>query len=279
MTSLDNRPIEIATYTNPCSDRMEDDVDISIFIDFLAGEENARSEARIGNFFDGFKRGKEESGIFFQRKYPSRLTESPEISKWHDTITKWMPSGVEDWLEQFENDKHLDPMPREWWRLRTRELFVAHESGDRNRHLGYLALTKVYAHERSGSTIAPYSPLLFEPRGLFVRESHRGQGIAEKLVRAAVHAAAMSEERLATGAVTTNPVAAKLFQRTGAVNRPATTKQFQYNDYEAVMCWARLEEKDGPQYCESCPIAYHTSWWWPTHRDPITEIETPEAGL
>jgi len=40
MTPPDNRPIEIATYTNPCSDRMEDDVDISIFIDFLAGGEN-----------------------------------------------------------------------------------------------------------------------------------------------------------------------------------------------------------------------------------------------
>ena len=193
------------------------------------------------------------------------------------------PIAEERWLQQFENSETLDPMSQEWWRLRARNLFVAYEDGNEARPLGDFALTIVYAHERfsNPTVISPFKhPLFYELRGLVVDDSCRGQGVGQKLVEAALHQAAISEERLPTFAITTNPIAAKLFEKAGATNHPSK-EEFPYksvraSDYNKMACWSRLEEE--PRYCDACPINNNTAWWWPTHRKPSTSTGSSEAG-
>jgi ribosomal protein S18 acetylase RimI-like enzyme len=269
-----NESIEIVTYTNPCHDEIEQDIDVFVLLDFFENEEKARTKAGIEGFFHGRDYDKESLGELLQRKYASCLTTSPEIDEWYNSISNWIPSSTEEWwLNQFENSETLDSMPQEWWRLRTRKLIAGYEDGDIARPLASFAITKVYAHERFKSLIAnaPFEHALFyEARGLAVDYSCQGRGLGRMVTEETLNQIAILEERLPTFAITTNPIAAKIFQKIGATNKP-TREEFPFkavpaSHYNQVACWSRFEEE--PPYCVACPVKSNTAWWWATHRNP-----------
>lgn len=294
MTLSHNRSVELTTYTNPCDDRLAYDIDPLKFKYFYERENRLRSEAGADDFFDGFNPKEEGIGEFLQKAYPHSITKSPQISQWYEDVSTWMPPDSENWwLEQFENDEHLDPMPQYWWRQRARNFIVAHEAGNESKPLGAVALTLVYAHERDDRFRALFPKALFyEIRGLVVDESRRGEGIGLKLVKSALYQAIASRrQRVPTLAITTNEAAGKIFQKAQFADQisvdeyPLARKHPDTPDlYNRLACWSRYEET--PPNCAACPIKNDTSWWWPTHhygniidRGPVTNpfIHLPQG--
>ncbi|HMI09000.1 MAG TPA: GNAT family N-acetyltransferase [Candidatus Saccharimonadales bacterium] len=301
MTS-NNRSVEIISYPNPCSDRLYDDVDQSEVFHFIADENKARDKAGLSDYFldEAHDNVFEGPGEYFQRKYPGSIVRVPAIDEWYETVTTWMPPDVENWwLEQFKTNEHLDSMPQEWWRQRTRNLFIAREKDGGNKLVGSLALTLVHLDERD---LVPSrrghldSPIFFEPRVLVVDQARRGEHIAQKLMQAALDAATMSDIYVPTAAVTTNTAAAKLFKKMKATTQPSDSEGYTYGGfggerYNEMACWSRYDAERGQMYgrwacsgtipssCDACPKYANTAWWWPTHSEKLmNELGIPEAA-
>jgi GNAT superfamily N-acetyltransferase len=273
--ALNNSSIKFETYINPCNEELYQSIGRQAYSDFILQEQRTREKAGVENFFGDFDYLKESSGEFLQKKYPFCLTESPEVSKWYNKITNWMPSDAEDWwLEQFEKNEALDSMPQEWWRLRARSFHVARDSDDGNKPVGALAVTKIYFDERFGNEFRHSydNAVLYEPRGHVVAESYQGQGIGTGLWRTALRFITMSEEPLPTVAITTNEAEARLLKKEGGTNE-SSFEDLRYAD-NSLVCWARFESK--PRFCDACPIKHNTAWWFPTHRRPALEDKAIE---
>jgi GNAT superfamily N-acetyltransferase len=279
----DNHSITFETYTNPYSDDPFRDIVPEAYGDFIFREQMARSEAGIDQFPKDFSNDETRFNEAILREYPFSLTKSPELSDWHDKATNWMPSDAEGWwLEQFKNNEALNPMSREWWRLRARSFHVARDSDDGNRPVGALAVTKIYLSERFAemSRTGSGRAALYEPRAHVVAESYQGRGIGTGLWRTALRSITMSEDPLPTVVLTTNEIEAKLLQKEGGTNKPsfgdlpARMRQVEILNNRLV-CWARLEST--PRYCDACPIKHNTAWWFPTHRRPAPEEQVTET--
>lgn len=285
MTASNKRSFEITTYTNLCSDKIEDDLDLyDVLSPFLIQEEAARVEANVEHFFQDPDDdiGKHlPSGEAFQMNYPSRLTAgSPQITQWHNTITSWMPEEAQKWwLEQFDDhNEHLDPMSEYWWQQRTRNFIVAHEEGNIDKPLGAVALTKVYRSERPHIPGRIQDSLFYEIRGLVVDESCRGRGLGQALALAALYAAAKSGESLPTFAITTNRAAANAFDKIGGKNKASKDYPYRGGDlYDQLVCWSSFE--NGPLPCSACPKFNKTAWWWKTHLNSMSKLEIPQQSL
>jgi GNAT superfamily N-acetyltransferase len=285
MTTASKRSFEISTYTNPCSDNIEDNLDLyDILLPFLAQEEKARVEGGVEHFFQDPDDdiGKHlPFGEALQANYHSRLTaESPQITQWHNIITSWMPEEAQKWwLEQFDDhNKHLDSMSKYWWQLRTRNFIFAHEKGNIDHPLGAVALTKVYSYERPHIPELNKRALFYEIRGVVVDESRRREKIGQALVVAALRAAVESGESLPTFAITTNKAAAAMFEAVGG--KKEASKDYPHGGgplYKRLVCWDSFEE--GPLPCNACPKHHDTVSWWKTHLNSIDELEIPDPCL
>lgn len=256
-------------------------------MDFVDDDLDARRKAGIaGSFIAEPSRDLwESSGEYYQRHYPNRLVTKPEVDQWYKAVTTWMPADAEKWwLEQFKANEHLDAMPQEWWRQRTRNLIIARDK-DTARPVGAVALTMIYMDERNIGVVPRTEfedPFFHEIRGLVVDESYRGERIGRKLVRAALEIATASDIRKPTVAVTTNPAAARLFETMKGELHPTNAKGFPDQStfyaeyYNKYLCWERLigaygirsgewqcSEEKSP--CGVCPKTHDIARWWPTH--------------
>jgi GNAT superfamily N-acetyltransferase len=295
MTSSPRRSIETTAYSNPCGDNGKI-WPRGTLSEFYTNEEKARAEPGNKDPLRGpgfFAPGGAE---WLQREYPNCLTTSPAIDEWHKKISTWIPRDTEDWwMDKFENNEHLDSMSREWWRLRTRNLVVAHERGRENNPLGVVALTLVHQLERFETlrteerfegvmeNYAP-SPIFYEIRGLVVDESSRGEGIGLKLVQAALYQAIKSQMRIPTLAITTNAAAGRIFDKTQPPELYVPLDKYplaagKADSYDRLACWSRFEDIPASSNCSACPIKNKTSWWWPTHCFEDVEDRPSRGGL
>jgi RimJ/RimL family protein N-acetyltransferase len=298
-----NESIQIEAHSNPHSDRFLQEMfsDPIEFFNHIVDERRAR-EARYDydpDPLEDYEGTWDNSGEFFQRIYPNFILKTPDLDKWHYNIVTWMPPDVQSWwFKQFknENNSHLDSMPREWWRLRTRNLLVARDQDNNNRPVGAAALTMVYISERKqfeAHMPENAGPFCYEIRGLVIDDAYRGQGIAQELTRAALLQATLEQPvrgrgdeyyRIPTVAMTTNPVAAKIFEELGATDKPSKSKGFLYDSYNDVLCWSRRSETnrgmgdrklvcsgENPPPCDICPKRKKTALWFPTNDSQLMD--------
>lgn len=179
------------------------------------------------------------------------------VQAWYIAITSWIPTEALVWWEgQFDEKSALSPMPRAWWLYRARSIVVA---WDENKPIGAVALTHVYGRDRS-KYLAQHEPLFNEVRGLVVESSYRTTGVGIRLMEAVVREA-YNTSYVATFAVTTNPLAAKIFAAIGA----SETSPYPIADYamRSLVCWEWL--MPGIPLCTDCPRRPGQLWWWPTH--------------
>jgi GNAT superfamily N-acetyltransferase len=299
--------IEISTLFNPYSDRAADhafskDMDFHTYTD---AERKARVSRGISTRIIDRDFGVWENiGERLQRIYsdPKSTIRTPEIDEWYHNTTTWMsPKGLPNaqnwWYRQFKNknNSHLEAMPKEWWRLRTRNLFVARDKANRNKPVGVAALTMVYMSERDpqSSILLPEntSPWCYEIRAEVVDGLYRGQGLGKALTRAALLEATlqqpvMGDYYIPSVAVTNNPVAAHIFEELGATDKPYQWDKHLnapgeplIDRYDDILCWSRFtlyspntisgrvkcSGKDLRwQICDTCPKTNKVAWWWPT---------------
>jgi GNAT superfamily N-acetyltransferase len=205
----------------------------------------------------------------------------PHVREWRDGMNNWMPrTQFEWWQRQFPKNPGLDNMQKHWWRVMS-PAFVTARRG-RNT-VGALALSEVRHYDRfsQGKGVVGGGKLMFlEIRGFVTAERYRGQGIGTAMVEAAVETA--YEMNIApTFAVTTNPAAARVFEKCEGRDEDSLNYErlyrYLYKMDAETACW----HPDRPfkdLLCKGCPLNPGQFWWWPTHAKKERDAQTVKYG-
>jgi len=184
------------------------------------------------------------------------------VRQWHAEAAGWIPPRVfEWWMDQFDDNDTLHPMPPQWWQYRAHR-FVAAFADDHP--VGGVALTPVrFADRDIYYTTSDRKHLFYELRGLVVAPEHRrtASKVGTHLVSALVQDTTQKGEA-PIFAITNNPGAARIFAATGASER-CDHNSFSFVDADVlrgVACWCTPRANP---LCGECPIRPGQLWWWP----------------
>jgi RimJ/RimL family protein N-acetyltransferase len=203
----------------------------------------------------------------------------PHIREWRDEMNDWMPKTRYNWWQrQFPKNPVLDNMPKHWWKVMS-QAFVTARRG-RNT-VGALALSEVRHYDRliKRERLVGVGDLMFlEIRGFVTADRYRERGIGTAMVEAVLDTA--YELNVApTFAVTTNPAAARVFEKCGGRTDDKSNFEQLYRfihklDAKAA-CW-HPERTFEDVVCDGCPLNPGQFWWWPTHLKKQMDAQTVE---
>lgn len=185
------------------------------------------------------------------------------LQKWYEAKTGWLPPALLEWWdEQQKINPEVDRQPYEWW-MSEADVVVGAWIG--SRPVGASALVDVHWKDRpeynSASNTGSWNsnPVFQEVRGWVVDEEFRGSGVG-RLVFERILAVA-HQRRLPIVAVTTNPRAAKFFERHGALDGTDTPRSPAYPISPELACWG--DRRREAKRCEFCPRKPGQMWVWP----------------
>lgn len=187
------------------------------------------------------------------------------IRDWYEARTSWLPPDLLEWWdEQQVTNPEVDRMPYEWWMS---EADVVVSAWSRERPVGVDSLVDVYLWKdrrnySSGSDATNGGdpmPYFQEVRGLVVDKACRGNGVGALVLRQTL--AIAHERRLPIVAITTNPQAARLFERHGAHDGTSAPHSLTYPIPPELACWG--DRRQDAERCEFCPRVPGRMWVWP----------------